>query len=122
MEKERLIEKLNIKDYNKELEKILSTKTFSKDTKNLLLSMLYKVENAYEDYKKVKVDVPSKKELIEDLLRIIEQDCNSIEFVKPTIEEKSLLKNETLEEKIDIEDILENKTITEEEKAEIRKY
>ena len=87
MEKERLIEKLNIKDYNKELEKILSTKTFSKDTKNLLLSMLYKVENAYEDYKKVKVDVPSKKELIEDLLRIIEQDCNSIEFVKPTIEE-----------------------------------
>ena len=32
------------KDYNKELEKILETKDFSEDTKNLLLSMFYKLE------------------------------------------------------------------------------
>ncbi len=54
MEKERLISKLNIKDYNNQLEKILSKKTFSEDTKNLLLNMLYKIENAYDDYNKVK--------------------------------------------------------------------
>ena len=52
MEKEKLISKLNIKDYNNQLEKILSKKTFTEDTKNLLLSMLYKIENAYEDYQK----------------------------------------------------------------------
>ena len=43
-----------IKDYNNELEIILEQKAFSSDVKNLLLSMLYKIENAYEDYKKVK--------------------------------------------------------------------
>lgn len=54
MEKEKLISKLNIKDYNNQLEKILSKKTFSEDTKNLLLNMLYKIENAYDDYSKIK--------------------------------------------------------------------
>lgn len=99
MEREKLIAKFNMKDYNKELEKILAKKAFSKDTKNLLLSMLYKVENSYEDYKRVKVDVLSKKELIENLLRIIEQDCQEIEFIKPSLEENSLLKNEVIKEK-----------------------
>ena len=87
MGKEKLIAKLNIKDYNKELENILQKKTFSKTVKNLLLSMLYKIENSYEDYKKVKVEGPSKREFIEELLRIIEQDCQNIEIVKPSLEE-----------------------------------
>ena len=64
MEKEKLISKLNIKDYNNQLEKILSKKTFTEDTKNLLLSMLYKIENAYEDYKKVSVDAKTKREIL----------------------------------------------------------
>lgn len=82
MEKERFISKFNIKDYNNQLEKILTKKTFSEDTKNLLLSMLYKIENAYNDYKKVNVDVKSKKEILEEILTIIEKDCEKIEVVK----------------------------------------
>ena len=42
------------KDYNRELEKILEKKNFSKDTKNLLLSMFYKLEISYNDYYAVK--------------------------------------------------------------------
>ena len=65
MEKNKILSKFNIdiKDYNNELEKILESKLFSYDVKNLLLSMLYKIENAYKDYETVKVEVPSKENI-----------------------------------------------------------
>ena len=44
MEKEKILSKLNAKDYNNELEMILEEKDFSSNIKNLLLSMLYKIE------------------------------------------------------------------------------
>lgn len=88
MEKEKLMQKLRIKDYNKELEEILLNKTFSKNIKNLLSSMLYKVENSYEDYKKIKVQVPSRNDLLEELVQIIGNDCKEIEIVIPNSEEK----------------------------------
>ena len=47
---EKLLRKIHIKDYTNSLEKVLEGKYFSVDTKNLLLSMLYKIENAYKDY------------------------------------------------------------------------
>ena len=73
-----LLSKLNIKDYTKHLEKILEKKKFSLDTKNLLLSMLYKIENGYSDYAKAKVEVPTKAEFIENILQIIQTDCKEI--------------------------------------------
>lgn len=87
LEKENLIAKLNIKDYNRELERVLQQKQFSKLCNNLLLSMLYKIENSYEDYKKVKVQVPTKKEYIEELIKIIQEDCKKIDIVKYNTEE-----------------------------------
>ena len=83
LEKENIIAKLNIKNYNKELENILQQKHFSKLCNNLLLSMLYKIENSYEDYKKVKVIAPNKKDYIEELLKIIKDDCQKINIIKP---------------------------------------
>ena len=62
MEKEKFISKFNIKDYNNQLEKILTKKNFSENTKNLLLTMLYKIENAYNDYNKVTVYTKTKRE------------------------------------------------------------
>jgi len=76
-----------IKDYNNELEAILEKKAFSEDVKNLLLSMLYKIENSYDDYKKVKVNVCTKKQFVEEVLETIEKRCNNIEFIKPMSEE-----------------------------------
>jgi len=84
LEKDKIIYKLNIKDYNNNLEKILVKKTFPEDAKNLLLSMLYKIENSYEDYKKVKVNVKLKKEILQEITEIIEHKCNKIEIVKTT--------------------------------------
>lgn len=76
-----------IKDYNNELEIILEQKAFSSDVKNLLLSMLYKIENAYEDYKKVKVNVCEKKQFVEEILETIKEKCDEVEIIKPMSEE-----------------------------------
>ena len=56
------------KDYNKQLEKILEKKDFSKDVKNLLLSMLYKLDISYNDYSLVKKNCKSKQEYLENIL------------------------------------------------------
>lgn len=95
MEKEKFISKLNIKDYNNQLEKILSKKTFSENIKNLLLSMLYKIENAYDDYNIVNRDTKTKKEILEEILEIIENDCDTIEIIK-TKESKSILEEKKI--------------------------
>lgn len=83
MEKEKIIDRLNIKDYNNGLEKVLAKKNFPEIVKNLLLSMLYKIEDSYEDYRKVKIDVKPKKELLQEIINNIEENCNEIEIAKP---------------------------------------
>ena len=80
--KEEIFSRLNIKNYNNELEKILEAKDFSKDVKNLLLSMLYKVETSYHDYAKVKRNVENKNEFIELILKNIEM-CQKIKLIRP---------------------------------------
>ena len=90
--KEKIFSKLNIKDYNNRLEKILEKKKFSLDTKNLLLSMLYKIENGYSDYKKTKVEVPSKNDFIENIFHIIKENCNEIIVAEFDSEASKILK------------------------------
>lgn len=103
MKKNKILSKLNIKikDYNNELEKILENKLFSYDVKNLLLSMLYKIENAYSDYEIVKVEVPTKNDFIENLLRIIEEKALKIFIVKVGTAESEELERNNLTYKID---------------------
>ena len=91
MSKEDLFSKLNIKDYNNLLENILEKKSFTENTKNILLSILYKMETAYDDYKKVKVFTRSKKELLEETIEIIQNNCEQIEIVKPEIDKETKL-------------------------------
>ena len=91
--KEDLFSKLNIKDYNNQLENVLENKSFSEDTKNILLNILYKIEISYEDYSKVKVYVPLKKELLEETIEIIENNCTEIEIVKPKLNGETKLKD-----------------------------
>lgn len=95
MEKSKIFSKLNIKDYNNALEKILDKKVlYTLDAKNLLLSMLYKVENAFLDYQTVKIEVPSKREFIEHLINTIEQECLEIKVIKPITEDDVELNQE----------------------------
>ena len=91
MGREEIFSKLNIKDYNNELEKILEKKSFSEGTKNILLNILYKMETSYDDYNKVKVYTNTKKDMLEEMLKIIQEDCNEIELVKPKLNEETKL-------------------------------
>ena len=65
MDTEKIFSKLNSRDYNNQLEKILENKDYSVTVKNLLLSMLYKIESGYKDYSIVKRIVHDKKTYIE---------------------------------------------------------
>lgn len=85
------------KDYNRELEKILEKKDFSKDAKNLLLSMLYKLDISYNDYSTVKKNCKSKQEYIENILYNIKA-CNSIELIKPNDKKFEAIKEKGLYE------------------------
>lgn len=84
--KEDLFGKLNIKDYNNQLEEILETKDFSSETKNFLLTILYKIEVSYNDYYRVKSIKQTKGEFIEEIINTIKNNCNSIELIKPSDE------------------------------------
>lgn len=83
MEAKKIFSKLNIKNYNDELEEILEGKQFSEDVKNLLLSMLYKIENAYKDYMAVKIEVLPIKKFISYVIKTIQEKCFEIELLPP---------------------------------------
>lgn len=78
-------------NYNESLEEILENKSFNSETKNLLLSMLYKIENSYDDYYKVKPMAETKKEFIEKILYIIKDECEYLETITPKTEKSKIL-------------------------------
>lgn len=73
------------KNYNKELEKILEKKKFSEEVKNLLLSMMYKIEISYNDYIVVKKLYKKKQKYLDNILENI-CNCNEIILIKPNDE------------------------------------
>ena len=89
MAKKDLFHKLS---YTEQLEEILEKKTFSADCKNLLLSMLYKIDTSYNDYETVKRMVDPKRQVIEDILNII-KDCNEIKLISSAKIEQFKKKN-----------------------------
>lgn len=97
MAKRDLFHKLS---YKEQLEEILEKKTFSADCKNLLLSMLYKIETSYNDYETVKRMVDSKKELIEEILTSIE-NCDDIRLIDPNSAKMTQFKKKNIMFKVD---------------------
>lgn len=96
MAKEDIFSKINLKDYNNILENVLEQKAFSEDVKNLLLSMLYKIENWYEDYKTIKVNVSSKKNYVKKIIEVIKEECKEIKLVKPLSDESKVLEEKNV--------------------------
>lgn len=81
MDTSQIFSKMKVKNPKNVLEEVLETKNFSEDVKSLLLSMLYKIDIGYEDYKTVKVYSKSKKEFMSEIISGISSDCNSIKFL-----------------------------------------
>ena len=92
---EKLLGKIVKKDYNDELERVLEKKTFAENVKSILLSILYKLETSYKDYKQVKQDVVSKEEMIENVIYAIANNCDEIKLVKPNSSESEIIGDRT---------------------------
>ena len=103
MSKEDIFSKIQIVDYNNVLENVLEVKDFSIDVKNLLLDMFYKIENGYEDYKTIKINVASKKVFLKKIVEIIQLKCNKIELVKPMSEKSKELEDKKVNYLVDKE-------------------
>ena len=82
-EKDKILAKLNIKDYKNELELILEEKQFDEEAKSLLLSVFYKLDNFYKDYTSVKKDTEIKNQCLETYINIIKTKCKTIKLIKP---------------------------------------
>ena len=80
-------------DYNLILEKILDSKYFSSNSKSLLLSMVYKIENFYTDYQKVKNINKTKEEFLEKIIDTIKKYCDNIKLVEPDSKDAKILKD-----------------------------
>ena len=83
------------KNYNNQLEAVLEKKYFDEDVKSILLSILYKIEASYKDYKQVKQNVQTKEEFIQNIINIIQKECDEIKLVKPYSEESQIIGNKT---------------------------
>lgn len=81
-----LLKNISKINYHSMLEKILDKKDFTANTKSLLLSMLYKLEAAYNDYKTVKVLVKTKDEFLKEIIETIDKKCVIIKLVEPSSE------------------------------------
>ena len=77
---DKFLDKLVKKDYNNELEKVLERKYFNENTKSILLSILYKIETAYQDYETVKPNIQSKEEFMQTIIYSIQNNCNDIKI------------------------------------------
>ena len=93
MKKEKLLNKIVKGNFNNNLEKVLSKKDFPIEVKNELLTMFYKIETGYSDYYTIKKDAFDKKDYIENLISIIEKNCEKIVFIGKG-EKESQSKNE----------------------------
>lgn len=92
---DKFLDKIVKKDYNNQLEAVLEKKYFDENVKSILLSILYKLETSYKDYKQVKQDVDTKEELIEKIIETIKNDCDEIKLIKPNSEESKIIGNRT---------------------------
>lgn len=94
IKQDKFLDKIVKKDYNNEIEEVLENKKFDETAKNLLLSILYKIEASYKDYEIVKIDVDTKEKYMEKIISTIKNDCNMIKTIKNN-EENSILKDKT---------------------------
>lgn len=86
----------NATDYNLILDKILDSKYFSSNSKSLLLSMVYKIENYYKDYKVVKKIYKTQDEYLQEIIEAIKKYCDNIKLIEPDSKDAKILKDNNL--------------------------
>ena len=93
--KEKFLGKVIKKNYNNELEYLLENKSFDENAKNLLLSILYKLEVAYNDYEQVKKNVMPKDDFLQKIIEIIDKYVEDIKLIKIGTKDAKILGNKS---------------------------
>ena len=65
--------------------------------------MLYRIENAYQDYKTVKVNVSSQGYFLQKIVQIIKEKCREIELIKPSSGKSEILEKDNVNYIVDKE-------------------
>ena len=84
---------INNVDYKETLADTSELKGFSEEAENLLLSMLYKIDEGYDNYRIVKREVPTKEEFIQSIILIVRSRIKEITIVKPHTQAMTFYKN-----------------------------
>ena len=71
------------KDYNEQLADIIETKGFSEEAENLLLSMMYKIGDCYDNYKMVRREAPTQEEFTAKIVSDVANNCEKIDIAVP---------------------------------------
>ncbi len=67
-----------------EIEELLDNKHFCDEAKSLILNTIYKIENSYRDYCRVKASTKLKNEIISDIIeKSIKNNCERIQITNP---------------------------------------
>ena len=74
---------LSRNNYDIQIEELLERKKYTDEAKSLVLNIIYKIEGAYNDYKKTKPNVKSKIDIISDIVDTIEHRCDDIVILDP---------------------------------------
>ena len=69
--------------YDVQLEEILEKKNYSDEGKSLILNIMYRIENSYRDYAKIKPASKLKNEIIEEIVGIVQNECEEIQITDP---------------------------------------
>lgn len=93
--KENFLDRVIKKNFNNELEHVLEHKNFDENVKSILLSIMYKLETAYNDYQQVKKNVMPKDEFLQIIIDIIQKDVDKINLVKIESAEAKVLENKS---------------------------
>ena len=89
--KDNIFKSIANNSFNNSLEEVLSKKNFSEDIKNTLLSIFYKLDNGYDDYKTVKRNTYEKKEYMQKITKIIDRNCENIIFLQNKEKDQELI-------------------------------
>jgi len=87
---------VNNTDYKEVLADIIELKGFSEEAENLLLNMLYKIDENYDNYARVKREVPSKDDFIQKIIYNIRNNVKNVNFVRPHTQNMTIYRNNLL--------------------------
>lgn len=87
---------LNSSEFSEEMGNLIDIKKFKPQIANLILSMVYKIDDSYDNYKKIKRVVPTKGNFLNNIYDDVKSYCSVIDIIKINNENQIKMKSERL--------------------------